>query len=465
MSDRKDIFISGLYDLTSYDNLDTHLSGRVNINYFLRAIKKHTWFTLVPCVLSRTRYRSTYIPCNEIPNFNSQWSSKIHRNGDYLINTWLRVTIPKVVPNTISGTYGVNTRLRWCKNFMHNLIKEVSLTFNGLVESRFDNWCFDFWTAYAVPQDKQKGYSKMIGNIMALTNPLAQSPPSMILPECTLNLPLILPHGRDSGIALPTAALPYTEITINFSFNDWTNLLIADDIVNGVSSPAVLADISGGVAPSLVDVECWANYAVVSSNERKRTSVTPRRIVIERFETVPVQNYDPNNPSEIILNFSNSVKAIFFGIQNSTTERSNYTTASPVATEKGIYYTNNAVDPIKSVSLKYGSLYRLQNIPADYHSLIAPYYHAETIPEEIGYHLYSYSLYFPDVDPKGSTNYNQLKSASLIFNPSEEAFIGSAGTGSIRSGQDKVQSYQSVVVAVSNFVIAISGGALGILNV
>lgn len=448
---------SGFVDLATYDELETYFAGGENaITYFVRGVKKTSWFTLVPTQLT--------LLSGGTPNFASTWSCKVTRGGDYLVNAWLRLTLPSVAPNTSSGTYGANTRLRWCANFMHNLINEASITFNNITEARFDNWCLDFWAAYTVPAGKQNAYANMIGNVLSLTNPLAQSPPSSTLPQRVLNLPLPLPHCRDSGVALPTAALPYNEIAINFKFNNWNTLLITDDIANGVSSAAVLADISGGVAPSLSDVYCWATYAIVSNQERKKMGASPRDILIEQFQTAPVQNYVPTNVSQISVHFSHAVKVVFFGVQNKTNsaEQSNYTAASPVPSATGIYYdVTSAVDPIQSVSLQYESTYRLQNMPVDYHSLVAPFYHATVVPLETGYHLYSYSLFFPDVNPKGSTNYGKLTNVGFTFNPSAGALTGAAGSGAVGSGQNTAQTYQSIIIVVNNNVVRVSGGALG----
>jgi hypothetical protein len=66
---------------------------------------------------------------------------------------------------------------------MHNIIRECTITFNDLIAARFDNYQLDFWAAFTVPAGKQNAYNNMIGNILPLTNPLAQSPPSSTLPS------------------------------------------------------------------------------------------------------------------------------------------------------------------------------------------------------------------------------------------------------------------------------------------
>ncbi len=67
----------------------------------------------------------------------------------------------------------------------------------------------------------------MIGNISALIQPqpVPVLPATVSLPEADLNLPLPFFFSRDSGVALPTAALPYNEMRINFQFHDWATLV------------------------------------------------------------------------------------------------------------------------------------------------------------------------------------------------------------------------------------------------
>jgi len=75
-----------------------------------------------------------------------------------------------------------------------------------------------------------------------------------------------------------------------------------------------------------------------------------------------------------------------------------------------------ATDPVSSVKLLYDNQERLSNMPADYFTLIQPFYTAVSIPQLTGYHLYSYSLDLVSTDPKGSTNYGKLAAVQLLLN-------------------------------------------------
>jgi len=459
---------SGFIDLATYDELEKYLYGGPDSTaYFVRITRKSTWFTQVPMILSKA---------NGTPAFGQEFSASISRAGDYLLNTWLRVTFPAVTLNA-ANQFGVNGRIRWTRNLMHNLIRDCQLTFNDLVAARFDNYHLDFWSAFTVPAGKRNGYNNMIGNINDLTAPhapgLAVGP---TLPSVTLNLPLPFFYARDSGVALPTAALPYNDMKIVFSLRDWQELLILDN--SGVAGAGTIAratpvpgaagvgDLSTG-APTISRADVWATYAIVSNEERKRMGCNPRDIVIEQCQTAPRQSYTPATVTQqsFDIRFSHAVKALFFAVRNSTFigEWSDYTTSSPYdAGGASVNFTPpGASDPILQTSLIYENTNRLSQMGSDYYSLVNPYFNAPVIPFETGYHLYSYSLDFISLDPMGSTNYGKLTNVSIVPEASQSSVTAANGAGAAGSGQDFPQKFEFIVTAVNNNIIRIAGGALG----
>jgi hypothetical protein len=462
---------SGFIDLASFDEPEKYLYGGSNaVTYFVKQVRKATWFTVVPVVLSRTGNSQ----------FGSQFSVTISRAGDYLIRSWLRVQIPAIsvtftsgnVP--VSGWTAASCGLRWTRNLMHNLVKECSITFNDLVEARFDNFFLDFWAAFTIPAGKRNGYQNMIGNFEELTNPKAINANPTSLPSAVLNLPLPFSHFRETGISLPAAALPYNEMKINFLFRNWYELLIVDNYALGVSAPAQQSLLSQ--PPQLV-ADVWAEYALVSNMERMQMGKAPRDMLIEQVQTAPTQTFNASanaaNNNIFNVHFAHSVKALFFGVQNTTnsSEWSNYTAASPVPTNQGVVFSPAlASDPINATSLYYENTQRLSGMGSDYYSLIQPWYTAVSIPLETGYHLYSYSLDLLNTNPMGSTNYGKLTNVSLSFNASADAVTAAAVPSSatlgspgalVQQGAGIAQQYQAVVMALNHNIIRIAGGALG----
>lgn len=446
-------------DLATYDEEEKYLYGGPDATvYFVRLTRKANWFSQVPVALAKASGQ---------PDFGQEWSVYVSRSGDYLLQTWLRVTIPSIqLDSTASLPYGADTRIRWTRNFMHNLIRDCAITFNDLQAARFDSYHLDMWAAFTTPAGKLNGYNNMIGNIDDMIQPHSSS---QAIPSFTLNLPLPFFYSRDSGVALPTAAIPYNEIRIQFAFRPYTDLLIVDDAtpVAGVNpSVPVQASYLVGGAPSITYANVWANYAIVSSDERKGMACAPRDILIEQVQTSPVQNFNPaQNPiPQYDIHFSHAVKVLFFAVRNKTcaSEWSNYTAASPVPASSIVDFTpSGALDPIVTTSLIYEGTNRLSQMGSDYFSLMQPWYHAPVIPLATGYHMYSYALDFIRCDPTGSTNYGKLTNVSIRPEASTAAITGSNGTGAAGSGADYAQLYDFILTCVNNNIIRVSGGALG----
>ena len=460
---------SGFIDLATYDELEKYMYGGPDATaYFVRQTRKATWFTQVPVCLSRA---------SGTPGFNQEWSVSISRAGDYLLYTWLRFTLPQIVsatrttPNSNNPNYTLQTFLSWTPNLAHNLVRECCITFNDLVAARFDSFLLDFWSAFTVPGGKQVGYANMIGTTSDLIDP------ALVLPAKTLNLPLPLFFSRDSGVSLPTAALPYNDMRICFTFRGLYDLLTAWDVqtpVGGGSTiylpgrPATSADISNTCCTDLTNVQVWANYAIVSNDERKRMACAPRDILIEQVQTAPPQTYNPANTASYDIRFSHAIKVLFFAVQNTTIQSywSNYTTQSPTvcsASTDGTYLLLSGYfpgsDPIAETSLVYENTQRLANMGSDYFSLVEPYYAAPSIPVYAGYHLYSYSLDFICLDPLGSTNYGKLTNVSINPYASVDAQNASAAvTATTAQSQAVAQTFRFLVTAINNNIIRISGG-------
>ena len=397
-------FTSAFIDLATYDELEKSMyGGSDSLVYFVRETRKSTWFTQCPVMLSK---------CNGIAQFDAKWSVSISRAGDYLLGTWLSVKTPLVeldesgaIPtytirpatahaaayqqppltlSEIGAIAGVTADeigkwnnlsknpngdwmtavgqtlllgdpnitipycIAWTPNFMHALLEECSITFNDLVAAKFESSHLDFWAAFTVPVSKQAGYAEMIGASLPTAG-------KKLMPQ-TCNLPLPFFYSRDSGVGLPTAALPYSDMRINFKFRAVKDLILVfeDNVTNScsqlINGSAVKSSIgklyNGNINfkdEPIFDknaVQVWANYAIVSNEERKRMACAPRNILIEQFQSEPphtiTQKYDKNNHTTHIIKkdirFSYAVKVLFFALKNisNTSIHCNYSTGIPV---------------------------------------------------------------------------------------------------------------------------------------
>lgn len=427
---------SAFIDLATFDELEKYLHGGPSaIAYFVRGHRKATWFSQVPVVLSRA---------SGTPDFGTDWSVSISRAGDYLLQTWLRVVLT-CTPSEFDAVDAVDDdpavgARAFTRNLAHNLVEECTLTFNDLTAARFDSYHLDFWTAFTVPAGKRNGYNNMIGNVPGVVVP-GQTKPA----EIVLNLPLPFFFSRDSGVALPTAALPYNDMRINFRFRKLSDLIVEADGTN------IVAPTTPTLPTVTLTADVWANYAIVSNDERKRMACAPRDILIEQVQTAPVQTMAGTGVKHYDIRFSHSVKALFFAARNTTVPSvwSNYTDSAVTTTTDGKSLELGGSDPIDNTSLVYENTARLSQMKSDFFSLVQPYYHAPFIPLETGYHMYSYALDVDGLDPTGSTNYGKLTNVSVVPQLTTEA------------GENTGQKFSLVVTAVNMNIIRVSGGALG----
>jgi hypothetical protein len=420
------------------------------IRYFRRETVFSTPFTLIPVLLSDQNSAA----------FGNNWTVTVSRSGDYLQYAWLRVTIPSVAFATTNsvdtGGTTTNGRLRWTKNLGHALIQKAELKFNDLVAQTFQGDFLDFWAAFNVESSKSVGYDNMIGNVPSLTDGVA---PGNSLPEYNINVPLPFFFSRDSGLSLPTAALPYNEIKMSITLRDWNQLLIVSDISKAVTveqrAAASTADIT--TAPSLTNGQVWGNYALVSNLEREKLASETIDMLIEQVQYTTAA-WDGKQSKEHNIRFSHAIKSLYFGAKNITVtgEHSQWVTRSPITTASAVdQYPLAAADPISNVTLLYENTKRLDNLPADYFALVNPYFHAPSIPEVTGLHLYSYSLSTDDVDPAGSTNYSKLTNVALNVSASADAILAATGTVT------PTQKYQLQVYGVNQNILKVCGGAMG----
>lgn len=441
---------SAFVDLATLDTLETYLYGGEDaVTYFVRQHVKSTWFSQVPVVLASA---------SGTADFGNTWSVTVSRAADYLLQTWLEVTTPVITPVATYKNF-------WVKNFMHNLVKEVTITFNDLVAMKIESSQFDFWSAFSVSASKKAGYDAMIGAGVKTLAANGQDAVFLHGLDASVSHKLMLPlpffFSRESGIALPTAALPYNDMRINFTMRTAAELLTAwkSDLYNELAASSGVT-YSAPASISLLKARVWANYAVVTNEERALMGQTTRDIAIEQMQAAPITSYTVGGTAQYDIRFSHGIKALMFGLRNTTRDVSTYTAGIAITEGAGgdilSRYHTRAVgelegifargSPIDTVSLLYENTTRLGSLPSQYFTHVQPFYHAESIPtSEPGIHLYSYALDMMKVDPCGSTNYGMLTNISII----PQSVAGLTG------------SWELVMNGISHNVVRVTGGALG----
>lgn len=423
-------------DLATFSEQEGFLYGGPDaITRFVISVIKTNWQSSMPILLRQT---------GSFDFGQKNVSAHVNRSGDYVLNTWFRVQIPQVElvqTGAVGGPDGIflDSSIRWTRQLMHNIIDKVCITFNELSVSDFDNYWLDFNYQFRIKGSKRLGYRNMIGDIGVMTTPV---PPGAALGSGGY-FSVVLPFwfGENTGIALPTAALPFNDIKINYAFKRWEDLLVvypgtaATGGPNGPGTgvPATCANVfqfgSTTQRPSFIDPQTNAHYVVVHNDERVKMGDAPRDMLITQQQcnqNAPFKDISSRTTFDIRL--SHSIMSFFFAAQNVSLlnhnggscggEWSNYTT------EPGY----SGLDPIAFSTLTYENTARVAQ-GSDYYSLIVPYLFSKAIPEDTGYHMYSYALApWASNYASGSTNYSKLANVSIAHDMSPAA-QASAGIG------------------------------------
>ena len=344
---------TGFIDLATYDNVEKAMyGGKRSITYFMRETVRSNWFAQIPIQMRNSE---------DDTGFGKNFTVTVSREGDYLMNTWLRVSLMGVsIYCPSDGNYtdpvgkGAET-LTWTPNFMHNLVESCVLKVNGMVVDELYSEHLDFLSAFTVPKSSRIGYNRMIGNFNSPFKGMGgvnvSGYPAFKFPNLNwqqeLYLPLPFFYSKATGLALPLASLPYNDIKIEFKFREWKQLLASvntDCSIVPVNASQITTEF-GYEEPRIENIQVWGNYAVVTEQERQKIGCMTRDMVIEQNQQLG-GSYGSGNlevdsltsPTKIDLRLSGAVKSIFFAARNSSGSsaipyRSNYTTSCPSASD------------------------------------------------------------------------------------------------------------------------------------
>jgi hypothetical protein len=452
-------------DLATFDELAAFLyGGSEAITYFVLAVQKSNWFSHLPAILKHV---------SGTANFDSEFSASVNRSGDYVLSVWFQAQVPQITLVNIGVAAGANQvyqncAIRFCRNFMHNLVERATITFNELTVEEMDSTWFDIYKVYQVPEDKQAGYNNMIADIPSYFNWLHVADTdatnaqfyNVALGDGGYHA-LVLPFWffMDSGVALMVAGLPFNDIKINFTLRAIERLILLDQgtVAGGGVVPATYGHLrvanintaaTGGVGDvcvavgsatiSLVNPQTWATYAIVHNDERVKIGKAPRDVLIQQVQRVADRDLDSvaAATTSIDLRLSHQIIALFWmaALNYHPASHSEYSTnpwyaVNYIATTTPIVpgVIEAGVDPISQTDIVYENTTRVSQF-SHYYSIIDPMFFSIRIPDETGYHMKSYSLAAFEYQPKGSTGFSKLANVSLIHTASIGATRAAAGT-------------------------------------
>jgi len=418
-------------------------------------------------------HRQEELPiCGGSFGFGCEVSVRITRSSDIVIKPYLQVVVPAVElsPN---NRFGANGSLRWSRNFLHALIKSAGISFNDLLLNTFTGVFLDFYASFFASPEGSFKYWADIGNVDELTNPRSSGGSGKRLPEMTLRLPLPLYQRDGKDIGLPMFLLPYVECKINFSFRDWTELLILDcvpcegshdPLQSGLSVPAVASDLL--TAPSSFDGKVFVSCYDLDPKAAVCMAEVPQFFNVDQFYANPVIGLEG---SPLLPNITRPVRmprgCMLFGIRNTTNpaEWSNYTPASPVVTSAGVMFTTGfTVSPLEEVQFTQSGV-EIRRGSVSHYTFVEPWTNGMSLPTIVGCHAWVSAINTKEIASKA------LES-EITIKPSPQLIVASGAKGTflepdcrmISLGLGVRQTYELLLFSKGTVSARISGGVISV---
>jgi hypothetical protein len=202
-------------------------------------------------------------------------------------------------------------------------------------------------------------------------------------------IPLQFWFCRNPGLALPLIALQYHEVKVKITFPLQTELF----------------EVGGGdiTASSLSNVDLYADYIYLDTDERRRFAQVSHEYLIEQLQ---YQNY--SSGTTLKLNFNHPVKELIFAGQSAAVSALGIMGPS----------TPTTMSNAGNIQLKLNGHDRFAARPFKYFTRTQVWQHhtgygGTTLKDSIG--VYSFALKPEEHQPSGTCNFSRIDNAQLII--------------------------------------------------
>jgi hypothetical protein len=254
------------------------------------------------------------------------------------------------------------------KKVGHKLIDQVEVEIGGqMIDRQYGEWMY-IWNELTLPEGKKEGFKKMI-NYDGTAG------------SHTVYVPLEFWFCRNIGLALPLIALQYHEVKINLTLGSTTTL---------------------GASATVSNVELWADYIFLDTDERRRFAQLSHEYLIEQVqftggESIAEGTATTGVTTKSKLSFNHPVKELVWVNKEATlTDFSNL--------------------PTTDFQLQLNGNDRFAKRDAKYFTHVQPYQHHENIPDGENIHVYSFALKPEEHQPSGTLNMSRIDTAQLRLN-------------------------------------------------
>lgn len=425
-----------------------------------------------------------------VPDFGKTANLELNRIGDLVTNCTLEITLPELKDQTGTANFGVS----WAPNIGHTIVEKVTFKVGGCdLDRQYGIW-WDAWTELTLPATKRAGYNRMIGQqnleyiaglpngTVDCNNPVGttpgctavtlrvsgnQSPKNSGLvdgelvtdstccrlkhPKQKLYVPLRFWFNTNPGLALPLAALTFTQLYLQFDFRCFRQCVVmtcdenAPDtaVASSIAPPGATATAGTIKDLHLEDVKLWVNYIYLDDDAREALANQPQEQLIVQHQYN--QGYPVTTPQpRIDLQFSHPVIELVWWFQEDAAvlqgecENSNVTGCGGTVwggnqwNWYAVYDVDTGIscdkcirgdNPVSELKLRFNGQDRFTERTGDYFNLVQNFYYHSNIPyfspdmldtRSRGLMTYSFSLDPEAYQPQGTANFTALYDVQLV---------------------------------------------------
>lgn len=219
----------GLFNLVSVGNNNIILTGSPTKTFFKVVYSKYTNFGL-------QKFRIDYDGSRELRlTTPSQFSFKIPRNADLLMDTYLSIYLPDIWspiynPSTETNQLWSPYQFRWIENLGTHIIKEIVVSCGSQVIQKVSGEYLHAFIERDFNADKKDLLNRMMGNTKEFNDPANAYGRQNVYPNAfhttnaagaepsirgrNIYIPINLWFTLDSRCAFPLVCLQYNELTI-----------------------------------------------------------------------------------------------------------------------------------------------------------------------------------------------------------------------------------------------------------
>jgi hypothetical protein len=350
-----------LMQLVAYGTQDVYLTVDPTITFWKAIYRRHTNFAME--AMNQT--------LNGRPDFGNRIYTKISRNGDLLHRCYLKATLPP-----LDGSLVYVNRVGF------RLIKMIELRVGGQVIDRHYSTWMHIWTELTHTSD----HKEILDNIVGPKGDNGNTSNSQNINE--INVPLLFSFCRNPGLSIPLVALQYHEVEL------WIDLETLSNCIQGGSD----------IIKSLTNVQLWADYIFLDTDERKEFVANPHEYLIETTQTFETSVIAGIN--NVKIQFNHPTKFIVWANRANNIEGDDFTSFC-----SGPGVNSN----INTAKLLLNGMDRFAERDSKYFNYIQPYQHFEIKPD-LGINMYSFALKPAEHQPSGSCNFSRIDNINLLVN-------------------------------------------------